>query len=134
MQSLARRGASSIVVQAVAYSLLDQSLDDIDRWIRFKFVYRPEIEEIVRTPQFMLKQLDEQGIFEGDCDDISTLYASLLKALHYAVRFVAIRYDNTPDFKHVFIEAWTGAGWRALDPTVAPGTPYHEIERMEVSV
>ncbi len=139
MRNLANRGASSLIVQAYAQPfVLDAFLAGLDEWVRSHFVYRGENQEVIRTPEFMLTQLERDGFFDGDCDDVSTLYASLLKALHYSCRFVAIRPDDSPDFKHVYIEVWMGKdlgyGWAALDPTVERGTVYHEVERMVMDV
>lgn len=116
----------------MGFSLMDP-IPDLDSWLRKHFMYRGENREVVRTPQYMLNQLERDGFLEGDCDDISTLYASFLKALHIPVRFVAIRADSSPDFQHVFVEAWS-PGWTALDPTVIQGTVYRETERMVLDV
>lgn len=138
MRNLARRGASSVIVQAVAQNFVSgdpmviiRSLDD---WMRAHFVYRGEFEEVIRTPEFMLDTVNTKGYMDGDCDDISTLYASILAALKIPSRFVAIRYDPSPEFRHVYVEVWTGVRWIPVDPTVERGTPYNEIERMVVDV
>lgn len=102
----------------------------LDQWIRAHFRYRGEIEEVLRTPEFMLDTLEREGYFDGDCDDVSTLYAALALSSGFRCRFVAIRYDASPEFKHVFLEVWAGDRWVAVDPTVAEGTPYVETERM----
>lgn len=114
----------------------------MDSWFRNHFIYRGEIEEIIRSPGFMLRDLETFGYFEGDCDDAATLYAALLKALGFPVRFVAIRFDSTPDFKHVFIETYhmkivdaeVRSLWIRLDPTVELETIHHEVERMVMDV
>jgi transglutaminase-like putative cysteine protease len=137
MRNLANRAASNPDVQSFALPFLDAEsavmLRRLDNWIRAHFVYRGEIEEVLRTPEFMLDTLERLGYFDGDCDDISTLYAALAKALHFQCRFVAIRYDASPEFKHVFLEVWLGR-WVAVDPTVPEGTPYTETERMVLDV
>jgi hypothetical protein len=134
MRSLARRGANSAAIQARLRGIVSGCPGDLllclDFWIRQYFVYRGESEEIVRTPELMLSELERNGFFDGDCDDVSTLYAAFLLASGWRCRFVAIRYDETPDFKHVFVEVQTAQGWHAVDPTVPVGTPYHETERM----
>lgn len=109
-----------------------QSLDCIDRWLRARFRYRGEIEEVLRTPDFMLRTMEEKGYFDGDCDDISTLAAAILWQLAFDPKFVAIRYShNTTEFQHVFVQLPNGF---IIDPTVEPGTPYNILERMELDV
>jgi len=98
------------------------------------YVYRAEQQEVIRTPQFMIHTLEERGYFDGDCDDVSTLVASILMTLGYPVRFVAIRANGGPEFTHVYVEAWGGFGWQVLDATVAPGTTYEVTERMVLDV
>jgi len=100
----------------------------IDLWIRQRFKYRNEREEVVRTPQAMIEEWLRTGDFEGDCDDISTLAAAILLVNHLPATFVAIRWNaDDPEFKHVFTES----NGYILDATVRPGTEYREIERIE---
>lgn len=108
-------------------------LEAIDARIRQQFRYRSENEEVIRTPEWMVGDLETLGYLEGDCDDIATFYAAVLKAFGFRVRLVAIRYDETPEFKHVFVEV-LNVGWERVDPTVAPGTVHHETERMILEV
>jgi transglutaminase-like putative cysteine protease len=107
------------------------SVVGVDRFIRSHYRYRDEVEEIVRTPQFMLNDLDRIGWIEGDCDDVSTLYAAFVSCLGLPARFVAIRYNaNNPNFEHVFTQAYDGGKWITLDATVPGGTPMDAIEEM----
>jgi len=106
----------------------------LDQWIRGAFAYRPEIEEIVRTPEFMLDEYDRTGAMDGDCDDVTTLLSSVLHGAGYPVRIVAMRNDaGNPSFTHVVTEVWDG-DWKRLDPTVEAGTVEIEYDRMEVYV
>ena len=107
------------------------TVQSIETWIREHYMYRPEHEEILRSPDFMMADLSRLGYIEGDCDDISIFVAALFRVLGCPVHFVAIRVksDDT-EFSHVFTEIWTGNGWYALDPTVKPGTRYRYAERM----
>lgn len=112
------------------------SLDSIDHHVRGHFWYRPEENEVVRTPERMIVDWSNTGHFEGDCDDVAVMLAFIFCTLGYRSRFVAIRYDNNPNFEHVFVEAYdVEAGrWRVFDPTVDRGTIYQEQERMVVPV
>lgn len=112
------------------------SLDGVESWVRRHFVYRDEKEEVVRDPRFMIGDVGRfDGVryvgLEGDCDDVSTLFAAFSKALNHHARFVAIRYNpSNPNFEHVFTQAYDGRKWRDLDATVQPGTTLEWIENM----
>ncbi len=131
MRLLARNAVNDPVVRRDAFG--SGSVELLDDWIRQRFVYRGEIEEVLRTPRFMLQELYWQSYFEGDCDDVSTLTAAMLNVLGIPARFVAIRVDG-PEFKHVYVEAWDGSDFVPIDATVERGTRYAAIERMVMDV
>ncbi len=108
----------------------------LDQWVRGHFHYRGENREVVRTPEYMWRDWQEKGFFEGDCDDVSVMFAALLACLGFRlIRFVAIRYDaQDPAFTHVFVEAYYAGSWRVFDQTVSPGTSHTIIERMVEAV
>ena len=131
MALMARKAAANPNVLAF---MADNGLVDlgaVDEFLRAHYFYRDEIEEVLRTPEFMLNDLTRIGYLEGDCDDISTLAAALFKALGYPVRFAAIRFDATnPNFEHVFTQVYDMAEWHTFDGTVQPGTQEHVLESM----
>lgn len=133
MAQLARVAASDPSFIRSVFSLLR---GDIDSALRAVYQYRSEYEEIIRTPQFMLHDLETKGYVEGDCDDIATLSAAvLLVAGARAVRLVAIIYTPGKDsFEHVYVEVFDGGQWRQVDLTIDPGTAHREIERMVQNV
>ena len=51
----------------------------------------------------------------GDCDDQSTLLASMLESVGIPTRFVVAGY-NGGDFEHVYLQAWCD-GWIGMDAT-----------------
>lgn len=102
--------------------------DEWDRFIRNRFRYRFETEELVRSVDRMLNEYQSRGRFEGDCDDISILNAAVLSAAGYPVRFVAIRLEENPEFSHVYVEAFTGFDWQVFDPVVPQGTLYRNVQ------
>lgn len=53
----------------------------------------------------------------GDCDDQSTLLATLLEAVGYPTRFVVAGYDAPGQLTHVYLQAHAGGDWIDLDPT-----------------
>jgi transglutaminase-like putative cysteine protease len=118
------------------FALGFDALTEVDAWVRARFRYRDESEEILRTPEFMLNDaLRRLGYLEGDCDDIATFYAAVFKVLGFPARLVAIRYTaNNPNFEHVFAQAYDMAAWRTFDATVDAGTPIHAIDSIIVEV
>lgn len=134
MAELARSAANNPAFRSFALSF--QTLREVDTWVRARFRYRDEREEILRTPEFMLNDLESRlGYLEGDCDDISTFYAAIFKALSVPTRFVAIRYTPShSNFEHVFTQAYDMAVWRTFDATVPPGTDIRALESTMVEV
>ena len=53
----------------------------------------------------------------GDCDDQSTLLATLFEAAGYLTRFVMAGYSSM-DYEHVYCEVFCNGQWFACDPTV----------------
>ena len=138
MAQLARSAATDPLF--IQFAKQFQSLNDVEEFVRQNFRYRDEREEIVRDPRFMLSdmgRLDGGRIveLEGDCDDVSTLFAAFSKAIGYKARFVAIRYNpSNPNFEHVFTQAYDGGIWRVLDATIESGTKLEWIEDIILEV
>jgi len=110
-------------------------LDSADKYLRDKFVYIPEAVETLQYPDYMLNGFEMSGRLVGDCDDISTLHATLLTVLGFQVRFVAIRstFDD-PNFDHVFVEAHDGGDWIPYDLTIPLGTRMEMFGRVAIPV
>lgn len=70
----------------------------------------------VETLQTPLVTLDNQV---GDCDDKSTLLASLLESVGHPTRFIAAGYKSPGSYSHVYVETRVGNRWIPLDPTMA---------------
>lgn len=117
-------------IKGLAEWMSNGTLPEIEQWIREHYMYRPEREEILRSPDHMMSDLERLGYVEGDCDDATIFVAALFRSMGIPVQMVAIRYNPIPEFEHVFAEIWTGSGWYTLDPTVKPGTRYRTLERM----
>ena len=84
-----------------------------------RYVKDPVGMEWVQTPAMTLE------VMQGDCDDKSTLCASLLMAIGHECRFVAVgHYPGT--YSHVYVETqieYKGGGkWIPLECTI-PGWP-----------
>jgi hypothetical protein len=134
MAQLARAAASD--PNFIAFARRLATLQGLDAFVRWHFVYRDEQEEIVRDPRFMLAdmgRLDGGRVvrLEGDCDDVATFYAACVIAIGKPARFVAIRYTPVnPNFEHVFTQAYDDGQWKILDATIPPGTHMQWIEAM----
>lgn len=73
--------------------------------------------ETLQTPRVTL----ETGV--GDCDDKSTLLATLLEAIGRATRFVAVGFGEGLGMSHVLVEVRSGKkGWVPLE-TIKPVEP-----------
>jgi len=72
----------------------------------------------------MLNDLETLGYLEGDCDDIATLSASMLKTAGYPTRLTAIKSTGPEEYDHVFSEAQVNGDWVPMDITEPRGTVY----------
>ena len=107
----------------------------VDDFLRKSFVYTDENIETLQAPDYMLNGLEMSGVLRGDCDDITTLHASLLNAMGIPVRFVAIRSTfEDPNFDHVYLEAQDVDEWTAYDVTIPLGTNIHWFGRQTMQV
>lgn len=107
----------------------------VDEFLRSKFIYSDEKIETLQHPDYMLSGLERSGILIGDCDDISTLHATLLTALGFQVRFIAIRsIKDDVNFDHVYIEANVNGEWIMFDLTIPLGTKVEYFGRIAIQV
>jgi transglutaminase-like putative cysteine protease len=85
------------------------------RWVRDNIRYTRDVRD-VETLQTPLKTLD---IGQGDCDDQATLLSSLLEAVGFKTRFLAIKTATLGPFVHVICEAYIGPErqWMPLETT-----------------
>lgn len=122
MGNLSRQGSQNDRLRTLAFDCGD--VGGVDGWLRSHFVYRPEENEVLRSPEFMLNDFDNLGYCEGDCDDVATLCSSMLKALDIPTRLTAIQTAQDEEYAHVFSEARIGTNWLPIDPTVVADTTY----------
>lgn len=84
----------------------------LHRFVRDNIRYTRDISgiETIQGPAYTL----EHGF--GDCDDKSSLLASLLESIGHKTRFVAV--GKSPDnFNHVYVETRVGKDWFPLETT-----------------
>ncbi len=89
----------------------------------FIFVPDPVGQELLRTPTYLLEQINGVGHASGDCDDVAILGASLGMAVGLPARFVVLGFDPHAPFSHVFTELYTSQGWQELDTTAPEQFP-----------
>jgi hypothetical protein len=53
----------------------------------------------------------------GDCDDKTTLFATLAEAIGYPTQLVMAGYFGSPDYEHVYCRVLTSQGWLDADTT-----------------
>lgn len=76
----------------------------IRAWLQrhFRFVRDPLGVELLRDPEYQLRQWMTQGFITGDCDDAALLGAALGKAVGIGARFVAVGFQDNGPLLHVF--------------------------------
>lgn len=82
------------------------------------FVPDPDQVELLKSPEYMLRTIAQEGQVRGDCDDVAVLGAALGRAVGLPARFTLLAFNSTGTFRHVFTELWTPCqGWVELDTT-----------------
>lgn len=102
-----------------------------------QFLPDPYGIEVLRTPDYLLQTIFEDGIARGDCDDVATLAAALGLSVGLPARFVLYSFGSGLPFSHVFCELFTMCkGWLELDVTrpaqMPPGMTVDRAETHEV--
>lgn len=148
MRALASKGAVSPVVIEAAQNAVrgtPERDDDVDfaavlRDVRrrMRYTHDPLDAEVVKDPAFVIERTNdpESSPEPMDCDDASTLCASMLGALGYATKFVTVAADPSrpSDWSHVYVTARRNNGrWVALDPIVRQFGVGDEVPRSRIS-
>jgi len=112
MRELVNRSLSvPLVVETangIAASYAPRDYVSIARGIRawlaqhFRFVRDPVGVELLRDPEYQLRQWMTHGYITGDCDDAAILGAALAKAVGIGARFVAVGFKQGGPLVHVF--------------------------------
>jgi hypothetical protein len=80
-----------------------------------RFVQDPTHREVISTPTKMIDDVEDKGRTAGDCDELSTLEATLLAALGITPRF---RFGGEGrEIYHVWVQAKYGPHWVDLEPS-----------------
>jgi transglutaminase-like putative cysteine protease len=96
-----------------------------------RYTNDPANTELLQTPKATLEMQT------GDCDDKSTLLASLLQSIGMPARFVALGFTPQKAYSHVLVETRNGKGWMPLEtikPVEAGWGPKNVTQRMVAHV
>jgi hypothetical protein len=88
------------------------------------YVADPLGAEYVRSPVQLLRQWEDQGSAQGDCDDHVLLANSLFNALGFKTRVVALKVFNDAVFDHVICSVLLQGTWYDFDPC-NKSDPFH---------
>lgn len=91
--------------------------EKIYNWTRShtKYVRDPYGTETITTPPAALDIIRRGGLFEGDCDCLTVLTLSLLRAVGFPVKIVAAGYKNKP-LSHVYGKVLIRDKWIPIEP------------------
>lgn len=120
MRKLVRRYKKAMPIRELALSLSKNSrqknyineVKKIHAFVRDNIRYIKDIRG-VETLQTPLKTME---LGQGDCDDKSTLAASLLESIGHPTRLVAVGF-SPGKFAHVYIDTLIGNKWISLETT-----------------
>jgi transglutaminase-like putative cysteine protease len=111
----------------------------IREWLRERFIFSPDPHgiELLRTPDYSLNRILQEGETRGDCDDLAVLVAALGIAAGLPARFVLFAFGERLPFSHVFCELFAECtGWQEFDLTrpaqMPPGMKVKRAETHEV--
>ena len=115
---------ASRVVRGIAEAILGNAPTRRDQllavfsWLTktVRFAADPAGVEHVRHPFVMLIEIHRTGTTSGDCDDMATLGAALLKSVGFPTAFIVASNRPTGDFNHVLFGAYINGILITLDP------------------
>lgn len=94
----------------------------IMKWVEshFRYVRDPLGLELVKSPEVSDAEIETQGRFQGDCDDVTAYVAALLKSVGYQVRAVVIAVPGKGEqFRHIYPRVYLPSrrNWLSLEMT-----------------
>ncbi len=85
-----------------------------------RYLNDPVGVELVKDPERLVEEIESTGRGIGDCDDIATLIATMLRQLGRTVEFVTVGFDSGQpgNFSHVFVRVKDpkSGKWIVCDP------------------
>ena len=112
----------------------------IFEWVRAHMLYTPDrndsdILDEIRTPGYLLKEIDTFGAALGDCDDYVILEGALLYRLGFPVTLEAISREDDQMLDHIYCSTAVDGQRIALDGIVdypfGWEVPEEEVTRRE---
>ncbi len=87
---------------------------------RYRFVNSPVNVQLLETPAWQLKQIQQQGFVQGNCADAAELSAALLEAIGIRCVFIVVSFPRRPnEFSHVFTVAYANNHGQIVPTAVA---------------
>lgn len=112
MRDLVNRAIAQPIVVETAHTIARMSRPrdyynialSIRFWLaqNFRFISDPIGVELVRAPDYMLRQFNTLGYVSGDCDDAAVLGAALGKSVGVPAEFIAIGFKKFGSLAHVY--------------------------------
>lgn len=114
------RAQAEAIVAGVPEKNYFGELTAVQAWVRDAVRYTRDVYDVetLKTPIETLRTL------QGDCDDKALLAGTLLQALGFKIRYVAVATVEPGVFDHVYLEALLGnSNWVPIETTepVNPG-------------
>lgn len=80
----------------------------IYNWISGHYRFLGDIRgiETVKSPELLDVEVERQGFFQGDCDDVTGYVAALLTSIGHRVRLAVIYPPGAKKFRHIYPEAY----------------------------
>lgn len=95
------------------------------QWLEehLQFLPDPVGVELLSTPHYMLRRIQQSQFVSGDCDDAAVLGAALGKAVGLPAKYRALSFVNQRrPFQHVYTLLLVNGKWANLDTTRSPRT------------
>lgn len=99
------------------------------------YVRDPNGLEYVVSPIQMIRAFCNHGKVDGDCDDHTLLFNSLLNSLGFETRMFAVKINDSEYYNHVISSAKIGSTWYDFDTCAkaAPTIQYQGEKLMALS-
>lgn len=107
------RALAESIIQGVPEKDSVAEIRAIFEWVRDNIRYTQDVRDVetLKTPDATVYSAN------GDCDDKSTLVATLLESVGYKTRFVAVGMNTPGVFEHVYAQVKLGTRWISMDTT-----------------
>lgn len=81
-----------------------------------RYVKDPDKKEVLQTPLMFIDAEMNGELFQGDCDCLTILTLSLMKAIGYPVKLIATGYKQNDSLSHVFGAVKVRNKWIKVEP------------------